>query len=308
MPRRGAGRKGSLDEARELVALVSSLSEAGDALTVEAVSSRLGVSEGRAEKLLALVATSSAGAGGLPLVEDGGEVTMLVSGGLSGRRLRLTHAETLALAAALERLGVAPDDPLRARLEGSLSPLGVDEGLVGRVLGTQAEGDPAVAAALAACARALAAGRALAFSYRRLGSERAEERHVVPAATRVEEGTWYLDGHDLDREDERTFRVDRMSDVREEARPAETAAPSRARGARTVRVTFSDARYLDLLPWHDLELGEPDERGIRRGTTPYYGGMWLPRMVAACAGTATTDDAEVNRLAADYARGLLREG
>ena len=41
---RGAGRPGALDEARELVALVASLSEAGDALTLDAVSSRLGVS------------------------------------------------------------------------------------------------------------------------------------------------------------------------------------------------------------------------------------------------------------------------
>ena len=45
MPTRspGAGRPGSLDEARELVALVSSLSDAGDSLSAAAVAERLGV-------------------------------------------------------------------------------------------------------------------------------------------------------------------------------------------------------------------------------------------------------------------------
>ena len=49
--RTGAGRPGALDTAHELVPLVSSLSEAGDALSSDAVAERLGVDEGEAEKL-----------------------------------------------------------------------------------------------------------------------------------------------------------------------------------------------------------------------------------------------------------------
>ncbi|HBG3383148.1 TPA: hypothetical protein KQB18_004396, partial [Clostridioides difficile] len=60
MPRRAsAGRIGAVDEARELVALVSSLSEAGDALSAKAVAARLGTTPERAEKLIGLVGTSS---------------------------------------------------------------------------------------------------------------------------------------------------------------------------------------------------------------------------------------------------------
>ena len=43
--RQGAGRKGGLQEARELVAIVSSLDHAGDSLDVSAIAGRLGISE-----------------------------------------------------------------------------------------------------------------------------------------------------------------------------------------------------------------------------------------------------------------------
>ena len=139
MPRRtSTGRIGAVDEARELVALVSSLSEAGDALSAEAVAARLGTTPERAEKLIGLVGTSSSSGGiGLPLtLEEDGEATLAFSGGVRGRRLRLTRGETVALSAALERLGVSPDDLLRGRLEAALGAEPVREDLVRRVVGS----------------------------------------------------------------------------------------------------------------------------------------------------------------------------
>ena len=56
--RSGAGRPGSLDEARELVTLISSLSDAGDSLSADAVAERLGIDAEEAEKLVALVLSS----------------------------------------------------------------------------------------------------------------------------------------------------------------------------------------------------------------------------------------------------------
>ena len=295
---RGAGRHGALDEARELVSLLTSLSEAGDALAPDAVAERLGVSRERANKLIGLVLTSAAGDGSvLPLVEDGEEVTLLLSDGMRGRSLRLTRSETLALVAALERLGVPGDDPLRARLESSLSAL-VSEEQARRTLGAS---DSPVSTQVTACARALAGRRALSFSYRKPGSA-PERRLAAPLGLRHEDGTWYLDARDLERGGERTFRLDRMSDMADGGAVAAQGHEADNREARLVRVYFSDPRYLDLLPWHDLEvLSRDDGEAPIVAETPYYGGMWLPRMIAACAGTAHTNDAEVTALVRAYA-------
>ncbi|MBM6676009.1 WYL domain-containing protein [Olsenella uli] len=303
----GAGRPGSLDEARELVALVTSLSDAGDALGADAVAERLGVSEERAEKLLELVLSSaSAGGAGLPLAEDGDLLTLVGADGVRGRRLRLSHAETLALDAALERLGVPGDDPLRETLSGALAAEPVDEGLVRRLMAGE-RGEKGLARTLVACGRAIAGRRVLEFAYRKPDGGTTERRRVVPRELRSEDGAWFLDAHDLDRNAERTFRADRMSEVETGRRaPDGPTEPERPR-ARTVRLTFEDAALLDLLPWHDLHVtSAPGARPVV-AETPYYGGMWLPRMLAACGGSARCDDPEVTSLATSYAQQQLEE-
>ncbi len=299
--RTGAGRPGSLDTARELVTLVSSLSEAGDALSADAVAQRLGVDEGEAEKLVGLVLSSRlVGGGSLPLVEDGDSYTLVTSGGIRGRRLRLDQDESLAILAALERLGVGDGDPVRLALEESLSPVPVDEALVRRLVSGES-GSDALAVTLAACGRAAAGRRELSFSYRKPGDAAAEARHVLPLALRSEDDAWFLDALDLDRDATRTFRVDRISDAVVGPR-ARTEVPAReAREERPVRITFTDRSILDLLSWHDLRVVETLPDGSLVAETPFYGGTWLPRMIAACAGTAHCDDPEVAGLVRAYA-------
>lgn len=303
--RTGAGRRGALEEARELVALVASLSEAGDALTVDAVAAKLGTSRERAEKLIELVLTATLGdESRLPLVEEQGGVTLLLSAGVRGRRLRLSRSETVALAAALEELGVAEDDPLREKLESSLSQEPVDPDLVRSVVAADMTDGTSE---LAVCAAARTQGRMLAFSYRKAGEDAEEERRAVPLDLRREDGAWYLDAHDPDRGGMRTFRLDRMAHARLLGR---AGAPQEAahETARMVEITFSDPRYLQFLPWHRLHVKQTDRRGRVHAETPYYGGDWLPRMLAACAGSASTTDEEVRRHVAAYARSCLGEG
>lgn len=312
MPRKsqGAGRVGALEETRALLALVASLSEAGDALTAEAVASKLGVSHDHAEKLIELVLTSSfAGGARLPLVEDerGGEVTMFFSEGVRGRQLRLTHTETVALLAALDRLGVDADDHLRHQLEANLSTDPVDRRIVQRVASSGAEGESAKI--LETIARARTLGRPLLFSYTRLGEKGPEERHVSASQVFHENDLWYLEGYDLDRQGMRTFRVDRMSDVLlgervdDEIRIDWGAAPN---GSRDVELTFSDPRYLDLFEHHGLKRVGAEEDGSIRCRIFWFGDEWLVRMVCACSGTITTNDAELNALVFNYARTSLK--
>lgn len=305
------GRPGSLVEARELVALVASLSEAGDALTPEAVSAQLGVTRERAEHLIALV-LSAAGADGsrLPLVEEDGGVTLAFSRGVRGRALRLTRGETMAVTAALERLGVPADDPLRARLEASTATEDVSEELVARLLGSA---EAASADVMGPCADALARRQDLAFVYRKPDESAGSARLVSPLRLHLEDGTWYLDAYDLERAGERTFRLDRMSEVEVRPRRRESAekdgvvgAEPKNRPVRLVRLTFRDPRYLELLPWHDLRpVGDDAQADAQTFETPDYGGDWLARMVAACGGTCTTDDPDLAARVQTLVRSLI---
>ena len=302
--RRGAGRPGALDEARTLVTLISSLSETGDAIDPVAVAQRMGIDLPEAEKLVSLILSSTLlGDVGLPLVEEDGYVTLIEGGGVRGRRLRLSHDETLALVAALERMGVSADDPLRRRLELSLSSEPVDARLV-RLLLAGGEGGGGLSSALAAIGRALSRGLALTFSYQKPQAD-PEERRVACLGLRCEDNTWFLDAYDLDRRGERTFRVDRMT----QASCKDRVTLPKTRGGtpkRTVTITFTDPAYLDLLPWHDLHITERAD-GVVEAETPYYGGEWLVRMLAACAGTARAHDEELSGLVREYARHTLND-
>lgn len=305
-PKMVAAGGGALGEARELVALVASLSEAGDALTSQAVASKLGVSLERAEKLIELVLTASVGDGlGLPLIEEKDGVSLLTSRGVRGRRLRLTRAETVALLAALDRMGTPGADELRDALEASLETSPVDDALVRRTLGA-ASGS--VREQVAACSQAILSGSVLGFSYRRVDARHAEQRRALPLRLRCEHEAWYLDAEDLDRGGERTFRLDRMSDVALEGAPrdeGDATAREGERGARVVRICLLDPRLLDLLPWHDLRIVERSNDGSIVAETPYYGGSWLVRMLAACGAAARTDDDELTDLVRAHALGQL---
>lgn len=307
--RSSAGRRGALEESRELVTLVSSLSEAGDALTVEAVSSRLGVSDERARKLLSLVMSAGAGEDAvLPLVEDGAdEVTLLHDAGMRGRAVRLTHTEALALVAALDRIGLRKEDGTRAAIESALFSSPVDEGTVARLLGADGTSD---GDSLSTCASAIYERRAVTFDYRGADSDLTARRTVLPQGLRCEGESWYLDGWDLDRRSERTFRLDRMSLVKTAPAPtgARAAAGAAHKASREVRLVFRDERPLSTLPWHGLAVAGRDANGNVVAHVAYYGGEWLVRMLAACGGTVTVEDEDLASRVRDYARSQLDVG
>lgn len=304
--RPASGRKSALDEARALVALMSSLSEAGDALTVEAVAGSLGVDEAEAQRLITLVLTASADDGRhLPLVEEGDGVTLAFESGLSGKRLRLTREEALAVAAALERLGVPGGDHLRKKVDAALAAPEPETELVERLVGRVA-GD-AGSDALLACARANAMGRELQFVYTK-PSGMPESRRVLPERLWSGDGGWYLDAWDLEHAGERTFRIDRMSDVVESGpvgKKRPTLAPEPEARGRIVELVFRDAHYLDLLPWHELACEPAGADDAIHAKTAWYGTDWLPRMVCACAGACTTSDPELSAAVRDVAKRAL---
>ncbi len=312
--RQGAGRKGGLQEARELVAIISSLDGTGDSLDVAAIAGRLGISEQDARHRMELIlSASSEGAAVLPLSMDDANKRLILEGGSGShaRRLRLTRSETVAVQAALNQMGIPADAPLRQKVAASLAPSDPDDALVVHTPDTNANVPKAsdsmcVAEAILLCSKAIAQLGMLDFSYQGTADKEPRRRHVDPRGLRNTDFTWYLDAYDPSRQGDRLFRLDRMADIH--IVPAEEVSPEpqESSSARMVRLAFRDRHYLDLLAWPGLRI-DRDEGSVIHARIPYYGGEWLPRRVAACAGTVTTSDGEVNTLVVAYARRKLNE-
>lgn len=299
------GRRGAGDVTRSLLELASSLSEPGDYVSVEAIERRLGCGHEQAQKLFLLLENVASDPEGLCAYEDIDGIA-IGAGGHGARALRLDASETFALLCALRRLGVAEDNPLRQKLQGALAAGGVDEALLDRVL-SHAPG--AVAAGnLATCSAAIASLDDLEFFYLKDATSTPERRRVRPQKLTEQEGLWYLECTDLERGGQRTFRIDRMSQV-EAARRDTRKEPLRAdngHGPRTVEVEFSDLGLLDLFVWPGLKLAQrDDDLGRARGTIPYYGGDWLVRQLAGCGAGAHTSDPKLSSAVAAYARAQL---
>ena len=56
--------------------------------------------------------------------------------------------------------------------------------------------------------------------------------------------------------------------------------------------SFCDARYVELFPWEELQvLTRENEQVVAR--LPHFGGTWLARHLAACAGTVQVSDEQL---------------
>lgn len=306
--RQGAGRKGGMQEARELVAIISSLDHTGDSLDVTAIAGRLGISEQDARHRMDLIlAAGGEGAAVLPLSEEenSGRLTLEGGSGNHARRLRLTTSETVAVEAALNQMGIPANAPLRQKIAASLSSQRPGEPETTKTAKvTPPEGSSHTAEVLLQCSKAIAQLGMLDFSYQGIADKTPQQRHVDPRGLRNADGSWYLDAYDPSRQGTRVFRLDRMTNVH--IAPAEQLPPEAARTtvARVVRIEFHDRHYLELLAWPGLHV-DRDDGSVVRAHIPYYGGEWLPRRIAACGGTAHTNDGEVNSLAIAYAHRKL---
>ena len=300
--RDGAGRPGSSEMTRIILAILGGLSEEGDMVNAHAVARRFSNSEDFAERLMESIKVLPAGEEFfLPLYfKDGDPDMALIEDGVRGRRLRLTRDETIALVAALDRVGISEGNSLRKRISASMVAAGVSEDEAERCDAPSGDGDTTP---LEACVRALCAGRRVGLLYQgRLDAE-PRWRTVDPTGLHQAEGMWYVDAFDVDRQGMRAFRADRIHDVEERgtATRHEQAASAQA---RLVDVCFRDPSVLTTLWWPGLEVvSQEGDRVTAR--IPYYGGDWLARRLAACGGTATTDDPELARRVGEVAARLL---
>lgn len=305
---RGAGRDGALSILRPLLIVGSHLQHEGDTVSLGAVMRLLGAERSQARELLDLLTCvgDEETVCYLPLSDDTDKAVLTSDTDYRCRELRLSHLETLALAAALDRVGLKPNDPPRKRIMARFACPNDQDVPTGEIARPDLPDNTAV---LMRCALAIVTGRALAFAYRGTKDEAPRERRVRPRELRQNGEFWTLEAFDLDADGERTFFVSNMglptllaAALPDGAEPADVD-PER----RVVTLRFSDRHLLDLLEWPGLEI--VDERdGIVEARIPFYGGPWLVRRIASGGGSITTDDEKLTRLVKAYAKEQLERG
>lgn len=125
-----------------------------------------------------------------------------------GRPMRLTHDQVASLSVALQMVMAMGGDDAGAR-----SALAKLEELSRGATGVEVDLDAGTAAHRAALSRALQDHRAVSLTYRPGGAPDHRTAVVEPARLRADGGYAYLDAWSRDRDDWRTYRLDRIDDV-----------------------------------------------------------------------------------------------
>ena len=302
--RENRGRKDGTERVRELVALLGSLSEVGDTISLDAISSRLGISHDEARTMMDIICMASGEETGGLLISSNDDETEYTLQYLAtrGRPLRLTTTETIAVLHALDLAGVDEHDQLRVHLSEALTS---PEVLVEEV--RQSLGAPTEDPSLIACAQSQAQHRLISFRYQGIRDDEPRVRTVLVRRLRLNGEHWHVDAFDTEIEQERTFRIDRMS---EPVLGGPAPLPQEEYTEQTeVHVAFTDIKYLTMFDWPDLRI-TAQQTGVIQGILPYYdnGSTWLLRRICACRGTLVVEDERIMREAREYAHTQCRRG
>ena len=292
------GRKDGTERVRELGALLGSLSEVGDTISLDAISLRLGISRDEARTMMDIICMASGEETGGLLISSNDDETEYTLQYLNtrGRALRLTTPETMAVLHALDLAGVDESDQLRIHLAEALTSPKVLIEEVRRSLGAPSE-DPS----LIACAQSQAQQRLLSFRYQGIRDAEPRVRTVLVRRLRLSGEHWHVDAFDTVIEQDRTFRIDRMS---EPVLGDPACLPQEDDTEHSeVQVAFNDMKYLTMFDWPGLRITSR-EAGVIHGILPYYdnGSTWLLRRICACRKTLVVEDERIMQAAREYAR------
>ena len=314
------GRKNISSAVYKLVLLAAAFRDSFDAVELSAVQSRFGISSEEAAILMELLQlTDENGYLPLPLTGDQDTLTLVGESPFRTRRLVLTDEETLALKEAFTTLALPQESVFWKLLK---SPYTADSSSDDASGSRVSKSHTKEVDAFLTCSNAISESQVISFEYR---SEMAfvetqsnkeavvSQRDVLPYQLSYGENGWLIEGIDLDLEQQRVFRVNRMSHI--EARPAsfdqlklaehvrDSAAEKRS---QLVELVFLDKSALTHYSWPGLKTvgGQRNATEIK-ATIPYYGGTWLLQRLLALKGKVTTKDQTVTQAMRTYAASLL---
>lgn len=314
------GRKNISSAVYKLILLASALRESFDAVELSAVQSRFGISSEEAAILMELLQlTDENGYLPLPLTGDQDTLTLVGESPFTARRLVLTDEETLALKEAFTALALPQESVFWSLLKPpytrSSSPDGSSVSLVSKSHSKEVN-------AFLICSNAIAESQVISFDYRSEASvaeargdrdAAISQREVLPYKLSYGENGWLIEGVDLNLEQQRVFRVNRMSCIEtqsaslEHRKLAERVQDSAVQEkSQLVELAFFDKNALTHYSWPGLKtVGNQRNAAEIKATIPYYGGTWLLQRLLALKGKVTTNDKDVMHAMRTYAASLL---
>ena len=314
------GRKNISSAVYKLILLASALRESFDAVELSAVQSRFSISSEEAAILMELLQlTDENGYLPLPLTGDQDTLTLVGESPFTARRLVLTDEETLALKEAFTALALPQESVFWSLLKSpyteSSSPDGSSVSLVSKSHSKEVD-------AFLTCSNAIAESQVISFDYRSEASvaeargdkdAAISQREVLPYKLSYGENGWLIEGVDLNLEQQRVFRVNRMSCIEtqsasfEHRKLAERVQDSAMQEkSQLVELTFFDKNALTHYSWPGLKtVGSQRNAAEIKATIPYYGGTWLLQRLLALKGKVTTKDKAVMHAMRTYAASLL---
>lgn len=314
------GRKNISSAVYKLILLASALRESFDAVELSAVQSRFGISSEEAAILMELLQlTDENGYLPLPLTGDQDTLTLVGESPFTARRLVLTDEETLALKEAFTALALPQESVFWSLLKPpytrSSSPDGSSVSLVSKSHSKEVN-------AFLTCSNAIAESQVISFDYRSEASvaeargdkdAAISQREVLPYKLSYGENGWLIEGVDLNLEQQRVFRVNRMSCIEtqsasfEHRKLAERVQDSAMQEkSQLVELTFFDKNALTHYSWPGLKtVGSQRNAAEIKATIPYYGGTWLLQRLLTLKGKVTTKDKAVMHAMRTYAASLL---
>jgi len=314
------GRKNISSAVYKLILLASALRESFDAVELSAVQSRFSISSEEAAILMELLQlTDENGYLPLPLTGDQDTLTLVGESPFTARRLVLTDEETLALKEAFTALALPQESVFWSLLKPpytrSSSPDGSSVSLVSKSHSKEVN-------AFLTCSNAIAESQVISFDYRSEASVAEargdrdaviSQREVLPYKLSYGENGWLVEGVDLNLEQQRVFRVNRMSHIEtqfasfEHRKLAERVQDSAMQEkSQLVELTFFDKNALTHYSWPGLKtVGSQRNTAEIKATIPYYGGTWLLQRLLALKGKVTTKDKAVMHAMRTYAASLL---
>lgn len=314
------GRKNISSAVYKLVLLAAAFRDSFDAVELSAVQSRFDISSEEAAILMELLQlTDENGYLPLPLTGDQDTLTLVGESPFTARRLVLTDEETLALKEAFTALALPQESVfwnlLKPPYTKSSSPDGSSVSLVSKSHSKEVN-------TFLTCSNAIAESQVISFDYRSEASvaeargdkdAAISQREVLPYKLSYGENGWLIEGVDLNLEQQRVFRVNRMSCIEtqsasfEHRKLAERVQDSAMQEkSQLVELTFFDKNALTHYSWPGLKtVGSQRNAAEIKATIPYYGGTWLLQRLLALKGKVTTKDKAVMHAMRTYAASLL---
>lgn len=314
------GRKNISSAVYKLILLASALRESFDAVELSAVQSRFGISSEEAAILMELLQlTDENGYLPLPLTGDQDTLTLVGESPFTARRLVLTGEETLALKETFIALALPQESVFWSLLK---PPYTKGSSQDGSSVSLVSKSHFKEVDAFLTCSNAIAESQVISFDYRSEASvaeargdrdTAISQREVLPYKLLYGENGWLIEGVDLNLEQQRVFRVNRMSHIEtqsasfEHRKLAERVQNSAMQEkSQLVELTFFDKNALTHYSWPGLKtVGSQRNAEEIKATIPYYGGTWLLQRLLALKGKVTTKDKAVMHAMRTYAASLL---